>query len=136
MGGEHGGEPGALAGGAELGEGDGAVHGIGPGQVPGEGGQRQVVRFGGAAGVAAQPLRAFSKGTVPQHADQAGDAVQVQLATVQLAGDRQRHQQHRVAERVLGCAGTGRGDLVGQRLGQALDGRVLLVHAASWCDAQ
>ena len=95
-----------------------------------------MVVFGGAFCVGGQAGGAFGKGAVAQDADLAGDAVQVQLAAVQLAGDRQGHQQDGVAEGVLGCAGAGGCDLVGERLGEALDGGVLLVHGASWCGAQ
>ncbi len=95
---------------------------------------RVVGRRVDAADIVGDARGAIGEGGVAQIADQAGDVVLGQAAGVHLAGDRERHQQDRVAERVLVGTGAEAGGQVQEFLGQGGGFRQLGHPAWQECD--
>ena len=102
VGGEHGGEAGALHRAAILRPGDRAVLRVRAVQGAGELGQGGVVGgHVGAADIGADAVRAVPEGGIAQGPDQVLDRVLGQGAGVDLAGDREADGQDGIAERIF-----------------------------------
>ena len=119
VGGEDGGETGPLHPRAERRPANGAVIGIGAHQMLRQTGQHRIVRMRiHPANVSSDPLGAIVERRIAQVADQRGDVVLCQIAGIHATRDRQRHQQYRIAERILirsGAQARGESDkIVGQ----------------------